>query len=1213
MKLPSLTGAQQQAVDRLEHNLALQSGAGCGKTRVLAERFSSLLLAGPDRPNLLSRLVAVTFTDKAALEMTQRVRAMLRAFAEQARSQTDRRKLLDWLQRANEARISTIHGFCASLLRGWAVEAGLDPDFAVAEASIVTSRLLNESVEQALLDAVQQAQPEVLTLLEGDWMTVDRLLPIVAHLVSERGRIDLNAYDEPAETLSRWSATLGQQQARAQRALRDDPAVRAALGALAGFACDDPDDKLLPVFEHARGLAETILAQPIEDSAEPFEELLAVQPGCVGGKKHWIGGTPKDVRDAIKALQGVLKPYAEYAGRIGSADERAAAELAGLTALARQADRRYAQAKRQAGLIDFDDLLIHTRDLLDRNPALRDAVGRGIDQILIDEAQDTDAVQLHLLLNLLTPDLDALPADGRLFLVGDAKQSIYRFRGAQLEVFTDLCERLGRDRQLDLAESFRTHPAGVAFVNRVFGQLMGDGYTPIASKRLVVADHPTVEVLLAHGSEDLPVDSAGDDPLAQAALIAQRIEEMIRNAELLVHDCRTDSWRAVRPGDVAILFTRMTHSLEFERQLQLRNLPYYVLGGTGFFRQQEVFDILNALRAIDNPFDDVAVIGVLRSALVGLNDNALTHLAKTHGRPYLPGLDLDRLADRFDDFALGALRRAKRWLGELHVRKDALGIDALIGRVLDATGFEAALLARPGGIRRVGNVRMLRDRARQADGQMTLAEFLRLIDVEVLSDERTEQAAVSGEEDDVIRLMTVHKAKGLEFPVVFVPDLNIGQQSVTDRLLHRMDWGLVANFTPSNDTQKSTSYRLARQREKEDQHRETLRKYYVALTRHEDHLVLVGANRRNQAGLFLSGGSFLDELDGVLGIGDAIDREKTSLEYGEGFSVRLEVRAPEPARPDKTHSSPGRKLLDAANGPADLASKLFPSGSACGTAALGCGRSKPGATELPPPLLAPLPEESTDLELATTALTDFEHCPALYRWRYELRGPNRPGTPNGPGDRGATLNPLQLGSLLHRCWELLDFARPQPAGELLDRALHDLDLPCDGDARTAALAELTRGLERFTASDLAGSLASAARTLREQSFLLDAGALRLRGQIDLLAEIDGAWHVVDYKSDRVVNDADLAAKADRYRLQVLTYAQAVQRLTGHPPASATLYFLRTGQSHPVDVSPEALESARRRFAELADRLRQARRKNRWDRCGLAICDFCHLAGPDPLR
>jgi len=1209
-----LTPAQRAAaIERAGENLALLSGAGCGKTLVLARRFTELLLAGGGLENPLSRFVALTFTDKAAMEMLGRVRRLLHDRAAVSRGD-DRRKLLDWLQELPEARISTIHSFCASLLRTHAIEAGIDPNFAVCADPLVASQMLSEAAEQVALRAVEAGGEDVAEAIS--LVSHEALVEQVRRLVELRTAWDPSAYDDPQRTLGRWRTLAAAQKQAAWEALASDSRFLRQLESAEGIYCSDPTDKLSSYRQEQFEIVRELLSDVKNWTGDLFARLRP-KPGNIGSGRHW--GGKEQLKKARRQITAVVARLAELSIRceeFGPPDEQAARLLAVLTGLARDAEAAYAQAKRRRGLLDFTDLLAATHRLLVENEPLRKGIAGGMNQLLVDEAQDTDAFQIELLELCAFGEAGlSSPPDGRLFLVGDAKQSIYRFRGAQVEVFRKLCERLGPGHREDLSHSFRTHEAGVAFINHLFAPLLGEDYAPIISHR---PEHPpgqSVEILLAAGGKYMPIDGAEGASAAQAALTAQRIGEMVAGQERLVWDRQSGEWRAVEYGDIAVLFARMTKSLEYERQLALRNIPYHVIGGTGFFKQQEVYDVLNALRVIDNPFDDVAFIGALRSSLFGLDDNALMRIAQALEPPYFPKLSRacreassrgrsakrSRTVPGLSDEQSEALRFAVELLDSLHRDKDAIGIDAVIEHLLDATGYEAVLLSQFQGRRLAGNVARVLDLARSAAAEgLVLADFIAQMGEHVLSESRYEQAAEAGEAENVVRLMTIHKAKGLEFPVVFVPDLNRATRGPDHVLLNRIDWGLTYKLKPAQedqgDDEAPLSYRLARLCEQADQEKEDIRRLYVAATRHEDYLVFVAADWRTKNGEFRRGASYLRRLDDVLGISRAIEAGAGAIPYGDGrFSAIVRKVKLTPPRRRRAKPPPGESLL---------------AGAACGSE-LGEAVLKAAPAEAPQMPVGPVSAALGNVELPVTALSDFQYCPMLYRWRHELRIPRWPAGSAAPEKRrqdAHRLDAATLGTLYHRCMELLDFAHPPSARSLVRRAAGEMALEEAPDI-DAAVEEFGGMLEKFSAHPLAGSLGAARQIFRELDFVTEIDGAALRGQIDLLyQDAQGTWRIVDYKSDRLEGE-DIEAHARRYELQMLAYAGAATRHLSGPIAGATVYFLRPAAACDMRLDAAAIAAAHRRIAELIRRLLIARRTGSFE---ARTSDGCRICQYRPL-
>jgi len=1193
-----LTGPQQRAaIDEATRSMALRSGAGCGKTFVLARRYAELMMGYGVEDDPLRRLVALTFTDKAAGEMSQRVRKMLLRQARDADGER-RKQLRRWTDELPDARISTIHSFCASLLRVGAVEAGIDPGFAVCADELLTAQLRQDACDAALLAAAETDETALAGLLGH--MSYHAARDLLTTLLSKRQILDAERPGSAADIIDRWQAVLEDARNEAWARLEGDTLLRDLAAAIPAYPCTNPVDKLSVKREELMPTVNSILRDPAARTPENFAFVTGFAVGTVGSAVAWGSkDVVKDLRGRLMSIREAFKEYAPTAEPLNEMDTHSAAALAALISLASDADRRYAAEKRRRGLLDFDDLIILAGRLIGSDDGGQHRPAGMIDQLLVDECQDTDAFQLRMLEQLVTSGEEDRT---RAFVVGDAMQSIYRFRGADVDEFANICDRLGRGNTERLDLSFRTHPAGIAFVNHLFGQLMSERYEPITAHRSETPPHESVEILLADRQDG--IGGAPDASAVQAALTAQRIAEMIANEEELVWDDGAEAWRPVQPRDVAILLGRMTDSLEYERQLQKRGVPYYVVAGSGFFKQQEVFDILNALRIIDNPLDDIALFGVLRSSLVGLDDDALMHVAESLGSgPYLEKLTSGHTGDlsaRLSGDQFGALQFAVDLLRRLARRKNAVGIGELIEELLDETGYEASLAARFGAKRLIGNVRQLVDRARSAaeDG-MSLGDFIDQTARLVLDESRYEQAVVSGESDNVVRLMTIHKAKGLEFGVVVLPDLNTGRRGHTGRLLYRRgDWGWTLNVKPDPDDDDDSpeaplSSRLARAAEKDDLDRESIRRLYVAVTRHRDHLVLIGANYRyKKEGTLRAKGSDIAHVDGVFDVSGAIADGLATIPCGQsGFNIRVRCMVPDPPEVLSTET-PGGKALARASCAKDLAeAMLAAAGKASG-----------------PELVGPLPASLGCADVAVTALSEFEHCPMLYRLRYELAVPTPVGDRQAaPRHGGTSLDAATLGTLYHRCMELVDFADPQPAENLVGRVIWEMDIDDTADPETLA-SDLRDMISRFGEHELWANLAAARQTLRELDFVHRTGPLTLHGQIDMLyRDAGGEWHVVDYKSDRVSGDRDVCEHAERYELQMLAYALAASRHLGQDVADAVLYFLRPGKTHTFTIDRSALETAEHRIAALGTRLITARRCGTFERNRSTACDYCPYA------
>jgi ATP-dependent exoDNAse (exonuclease V) beta subunit len=441
-----------------------------------------------------------------------------------------------------------------------------------------------------------------------------------------------------------------------------------------------------------------------------------------------------------------------------------------------------------------------------------------------------------------------------------------------------------------------------------------------------------------------------------------------------------------------------------------------------------------------------------------------------------------------------------------------------------------------------------------------------------------------------------------------MPDLNAGHEGPRGPLLISDAWGLACKLqtegedndegdgeeedahTERADEQVSSAWRLARLEEKTASAAEDTRKFYVAATRHKDRLILVGADWRTKTGTLRASRSFIAEMDRVLGISAALEAGADRISYGSPFSARLvrQIACADEHEPGRQGKA--AKVLASATAGDELVSAIAADGAAGGSAG-----------ELP--LIGPIPATTGNARLAVTALCDFAHCPMLYRWRHELRAPAPARESARPVDGQGGVGPAEMGTLFHRCMELLDFDRPQAARSLVTRVAAEMDMDETLDA-DAATGDLEAMLDLFRRGDLFGRISSAKTVLRELAFVIRTSAGTLNGQIDLAFEdAGGAWRIVDYKSDRVTA-TELAGRAERYRLQMMVYALALADHLGAAPAGASLWFLRPGASHAFDVDADSLAAARREIDALAEALLGARRTGSFDGIDASQCDGC---------
>ena len=846
---PRLTAEQAGALDVQGASVALSAGAGCGKTTVLAERF--LRAVGGPAPIALNRVVALTFTNKAARELRDRIRHECRARLDARQSDADHWRLV--LRGLEAARIGTFHSFCGAVIRRHAIEAGVDPGFAVLDEPIAMA-IRDEALNLALRDRLADRDPDLIELaVEFGLGTVVKALN---ELLGNRSAGDLPAWAarDPEAVVAEWVAAwtdVVRPKVVADFIARCQP-CRDLLAAsdlvhpkvidrvarledaliLLGDRCEAPEEGLGEVRKHAmiQGLTGKG-CWPTDDLRKTF------------GKRF------EAIRDDIDRL---LKAFV-WDRETSLTAARQGVQFARLVVHAREA---YDHAKALRGGLDNDDLLLVTRRLLAAHPETVAAELAGsIDLILVDEFQDTDPVQSEILRHLAGPGL----GDGRMFLVGDFKQSIYRFRGARPDLFRTYRDDFPADGRRDLTENFRSVPGILDFVNALFAETFADpGATLVPGRgRPAEPGPPAVAFLWDDAPPPDTKSSEKADALARRRDEARRIAEHLKarlDAGWPVRDKEKGGTRPANAGDVALLFRSLSDASAYESALAEAGLDYHVVGGSGFFLQQEVSDVINLLSAVEDPLDAVAMAGALRSPAFSIGDDTLFWLVQDNpGAPHAGLARADRVwLDRVPEADRPKVERARRLLDRWRGLKDRVPIAALVDRILDESGYEAALLGEVLGDRKRANARKLVRMARGFDDQggFTLADFVARLRADMRGATKENQAATTDEEGEIVRLMSIHQAKGLEFPIVVVPDLDRKRPGDLKRVAFDATLGPLVNPVADHpgdgdegaDPGGSLGWTLHRHLEREADDAEALRLFYVATTRARDFLLLSSAS-----------------------------------------------------------------------------------------------------------------------------------------------------------------------------------------------------------------------------------------------------------------------------------------------------------------------------------------------------------------------------------
>jgi len=1171
MPVVELTTEQRAAIHSRDGSIALSAGAGCGKTFVLTQRFISHLApsGGEDGSTHLNRLVAITFTDAAAREMRDRIRQACYEQLTQAAEHDEQAHWQRLLREIDAARVSTIHAYCASLLRANAAAAGLDPLFGVLDQT-GADVLEVEVIDDVLRAQLAEMDAEMLALAAA--YDFRGLKQQISALLGQRHNASFHLWlDRTAEQIAdgwrRWHERDALPVA-AREIARSSPARRVvnllrdptSLPTTAKFTA-----ARAALLQSLHGLSESNIKET------DFDEILKnARVSGICPKKEWSSiNAYHEYAKACEELRACVAKHKPKPFNIDAA--RSTAELGlSLLRLTHNVARAYDDRKRGQGKLDFDDLLFAAREFLadPKNATLRAQLSDDLRLLLVDEFQDTDQLQAQLVRLLCGDGLQT----GRLFFVGDFKQSIYRFRGAEPNVFRQLREDIQKAGQLQLTLNFRSQPGILHFVNTLCRNalaLQGEQYQALRASRAQTTG-PCVEFLWTI-SPDKNTKVAGavlEARRQEARNIARRLRGLIdgKDDAMPVVDRHSGAPRRLELGDVAILFRALSDVQVYEEALREYDLDYYLVGGHAFYAQQEIYDVLNVLRAVASTADEVSLAGALRSPFFALADETLFWLVDAAGS-LNAGLMSERLPPQLSAEEHSKVTAAAQTMRRLRDLKDRVPIATLLNQALDRTGYDAVLLAEFLGQRKLANLHKLMESARAADhgNVLDLDGFITQLAQFVAREPKEALAATLPEAANVIRLMTIHHAKGLEFPFVVLPDLdrpaNVG---VIHAALHS-EFGPIVRPPSDDDQQKSaaSAMSLLTALEKAEELEERKRLLYVACTRAADYLLLSSSLQAFDkpksdwmellAERFdLETGALLTELDD----GDAEPRIHVAKDIATDHEPSARSRGPDLL-----------KLLDNAHQLADEGQAWTP------------------------PEVAPIPpDHKARRQFSFSRLTG-----RLVQYETRLDDDQRAPAIQAPGKITPRIDARALGTFVHELLARVDLNDPSTIAEWSEHLAPQL-VPLNVELAANTATDL---VQRFASHERGRQLARAAAVHREVEFLLAwprglahfaesaeqnvsvplsveiAEPVYLRGFIDCLYQDNGGrWRLIDYKTDNITA-AEVSDRAGQYAMQLYVYAMAAERALGQSPTELVLYFMRPGVEHVFDwndkVRGEAVE------------------------------------------
>jgi ATP-dependent helicase/nuclease subunit A len=1069
---------RELAANDLSRTYLVEAAAGTGKTTLLVQRILSIV-----KTTLvpLSRVAAITFTEKAAGELKVRLRQELEKGARDEGEEAERCR--QELLHLDAMPVSTIHAFCRDLVQQRPVEAGIDPESGMADET-VARMLLDEAWQTWIADEFSRdcsaAQPFLERGMKIESAAQDTSLRSLMELLSSR-REDLEALHVP----HRDKPDL----------YREIEAFRADLSraVLLKRHCTDTSDLL---YRQIEDLERWLLSARTDDISVEILWLIARPRKKQKGKK---GNWPEaELQEAREYFSETLESTSE-----AMLSSLISFQAAPLVEWLKGAVRAYQQLKTDRGLLDFQDLLILARDMLKTHRDAREYFKQRFDYLLVDEFQDTDPLQAEIVFFLAEKREqfaenweEAEIEEGRLFIVGDPKQSIYRFRRADLDLYGRVRELIGASGDcLAISVNFRSDPVLTTEVNGLFSKWMEGPsgtryepqYVPMTPNREPSEDGPRA-VFLSPPPKLALDQSVGKLVEAEAACVAQYVESLITSGRLLPRG--KEEPRPVTYGDIAILYHVTTHLSELENALRARGIPYQVSGGRDLPKRSEMQALRVVLAALDNPFDETGVVGALRSPFFGCSDEELL----THK---LDGGDFKYLSQ---SSTVPHIELSFSTLRTLHGRKRDAKPSELVTALFEQTTGLAVYALKPQGESRVANLLKTLDVARnfEASGSFSFHRLVRWL--ERLEELRVGEDDLHAENTDAVQLMTFHKAKGLEFPVVVLYQLSQDHERRKENALVGRQERTVELTTPTGAT---AGYANALIEERDRAWHEAMRLFYVAMTRAREMLVVPaywckkGEVREQQWFLKLLRSRFAVTDSGI----PAIDGTAFTLHNTRDYELESELQE-------------GLLFDFSGDVPSDQ---------------VAASRLARNAWE-----------DARDL--AARALD--RHGEFVKPSGHAKDSPRPIPLLRGNGDAAA------FGLYVHRMFQQVTLPgakdlEPVSLGAAADFGITGKQIENGRDlVRRALESELFRTRVLKTA-DL----------WRELNFTAELDGAIVEGAMDLVFRENDRLVIVDFKTDRVAAE-EVAERAQQYQYQAAIYARALEKIAGQEVPEVLLYFLR---------------------------------------------------------
>jgi len=1159
----NFTDEQAQAVNDLDHDIVLGAGAGSGKTRVLVSRFIRLL---SQKRAEVDQIMALTFTKKAAAEMQERIRKEIIKREESADSFEHKKYWYQQKLNLNQATIATFHSFASNILRQYPVISEVDPEFQVLEENEAFD-LLDETISEVIEEGLNEEKDNVMKLVR-----TYNLYPLADKLISiyREMRKDNLAVEKLIELTFQ-----SLEDSRAERERTKQELIQMVEGLIDKFETEGATGKTVQKMEDLKVKWPTLkekLHKAVDLDQSIFADVIGIKDIIKNNLSSNLNAQATEIKDMLKSSEFQSLFIIEQAEQI----------IRPLTEVISLIEEKYTNKKEANSFLDFYDLQDRLIKVLKSNEALIENLNDQFKYIMVDEFQDNNPVQEEII------ELLGQNPEINIFLVGDPKQSIYRFRGADVRVFNRQKQVIQkRNGEIyKLSKNFRSRPSILRFVNFLFEQILendpGIEYQKLTSFRNEQAEDLELNLIAAKELDK----SLSSDELREleAAVLAERTAEIIDNEDYLIRE--GENKRKVQPEDISYLFQALSNVELYEEALLKRNIAVNVVNGRGFYEQQAVIDIINLIKVIENNYRDFELTGLLRSPFCGLNDNEIYKVNKNKSE-YLWDYLLENELTELETKKRKYLQEFIQKIEKARRLRDVKNPYDLIKELVAACNYREALKADNNYKQQWANLDKVLYQIKELyqKRNCSLKEVLDFFQKNRDNETREGQAELKSKEG-AVQLMSVHQAKGLEFPVVIIPDIQrklIHHNNIPDILINQ-ERGLGIKVNTNNGNQGTPLYNELKEWEIEMELYEKIRLLYVAMTRAEDKLILSGYTKNNRKTNFEDSKSWLDWLAAYLGKNSFDKSEEICFNYdNEELKLKVNlIKNQELKTEDSVQSESESQELtisdwnDEENWE-ELNSKIKP--------------------------IKTISQEHKE-EISVTGLLEYERCPRLYYLRYIKNIPSLDELTVKKGQKEYKdnfMDPLKKGLIIHRLYELAGLEADP--GEYIEQVITEMNYSEIGTEEKAELIDILKSYQNREKNYLTKQ-SELAKTYHEKQFTLNFPQFYLRGTIDnIYVYDDKQLEIIDFKTNNITK-AEVDEKSREYKLQLESYCLAASNLFSVESIKYRIEYLTPATNFSESLQKEDIKQIQQKITSLGNKIADSTAKEDFKVKQGKNCEYC---------